>query len=101
MRLLTVANIEFILAIPLAVIMTIGVAYLVSFIILGPILLPLSIAMETGSFVLPFILVNVAGVSGVCVLVLVDKYLDTDRVLIAAVLQIMVLAVIAGAYYYG
>lgn len=93
--------VEFIFAIPISVSMTIGIIYIFSWFILGPILLPFAYAVDEGSFVVPFLVVNGAGIVGIMTLFLTDELLDIDRVLFTGVAQMIIGSVVAGAYYFG
>lgn len=97
----TARAVEFIFAIPISVVMTIGMIYLFSWFMLGPILLPFAYAVDTGSFVVPFLVINGAGIVGIVTLFLTDELLDIDRVLFTGVAQMITGFVVASAYYFG
>ena len=92
---------EFIFAIPLSIAMSIGTIYIFSWFMLGPVLLPFAFAVDNGSFIAPFIVINGSGVVGIAALHLTEEYLDIDRVLFTGLAQMIVVAVVAGAYFIG
>jgi len=74
---------------------------MLSWILIGPVIIALQIAHDTGHFLLPFVAINAIGIACMWGSFRLMQSIDIDRMLAAAATEIVVAFVVVGTIVYG